>query len=160
MAVRQFALSRLRRGQVPSPVRRSNAPLFFSWNRQPEHRRLSLSRDVHPTHVFRVRQIKRLAMFTAINFSVRSPLSRHVSATLLYNIVHVVPAFQVAAAQFSLGILFVAGTLSLFFDLYLVIGKLRHRYHIARGQRFPLIPHGPPLTPMQLRSFYSKRQSC
>src|ERR1700730_9354543 len=57
--------------------------LFLRRNRQPEDRKLSLPRNIHPLRIFRTRQIQRLAKFAAIHFSVNSPSLLRASALLL-----------------------------------------------------------------------------
>src|SRR5438094_2241151 len=112
----------------------ANAPLSFARNRQPKHRRLSLPRNIHPANVVGMRQVQGLAMLAPVNFGIGSPLPRNIPATLLHDIGHVIPTLQVSPAKLPSGVLFVAGTLSLFFHFHFVIGKLWRRYHVSSGQ--------------------------
>jgi hypothetical protein len=95
----------------------------FRWQRQPEDRNHSLSRDIH----FRfhgIRQIKRLAVFTTVDFGVWSPGFFGVPAGLLDYVFGIEPAFQMAAAELALLIFLVTGTLSRLLDFDLVMRKL------------------------------------
>src|SRR5581483_5497386 len=114
--------------------RSSTSLLFFTRQGQSEDRHLSRPSHVDAVHVIRIRQIKSLAELAAINFGVRSPRLLDVAALLLQHVGHVIPAFQMAAAELAFRILLVAGALSGFLDFDLVIGKLL-RYEILRGYR-------------------------
>jgi len=79
-------------------------------------------------------------MFAAVHFGIRTPGFFHVPALLLENVSHIEPALEMAAAEFSLGVLFIASTLPRLLDLYFVMGKLRGSlctgtYSFACGQR-------------------------
>ena len=71
-----------------------------------------------------MRQVKRLAMLAAIHFRTGSPGFLGVAAGLLYNVGGIKPALEMASAEFTLGILFVAGTLPGLLDFHLVMRKL------------------------------------
>src|SRR5437588_1703493 len=94
-------------------------------NRQPEHRNLPLSCHIDALHVFRVGQVQGLAIFAAIDFGVRSPGFGYVATFLLEHVSHVEPALEMPAAELSLCVLLIAGTLPHFLYFYFVMGKLR-----------------------------------
>ena len=75
---------------------------FFRWNGQTKHRELPYAADVHSTCVFRVRQIKRLAKFAAIDFRIGSPRFLHASALSLEHIGRIEPAFKWPPQNFPL----------------------------------------------------------
>src|SRR6266853_7026929 len=99
---------------------------FFRGNNKTENRILPGARDVHPTRIFGIRQIERLTKFAAINFGVRSPGFRHITAFLFEHVGGVEPALQMSAAELALFVFLVAGTLSRLLDLYFVVRKLRN----------------------------------
>src|SRR6266550_781325 len=92
--------------------------------REAEHRELPLARDVQTDWRFRVRKVQRLAMLAAVHFSILSPSLRHVAARLFDRVGHVIPAFEMSAAEFAFGIELIAGALSRFLDSDFVMGKL------------------------------------
>src|SRR5271156_4867947 len=65
-------------------------------------------------------------MFAAIDFGVLAPGFFNVAAGLLGGVGGVEPSLQVAAAEFSFFVFFVAGALSGLLDLHLVVRKLRN----------------------------------
>ena len=93
-------------------------------DREAEHRELPLARDVQTAWRFRVRKVQRLAMLAAVHFSILSPSLRHVAARLFDRVGHVIPAFEMSAAEFAFGIQLIAGALSRFLDFDFVMGKL------------------------------------
>src|ERR1700720_3505165 len=93
-------------------------------DRQSEHRKLPLTGDVQTAGRFRIGQIQRLAMLAAINFRIRAPSLRYIAACLFHNVGHVIPAFEMSAAEFAFGIRLIAGALARFLDFDFVMGKL------------------------------------
>src|ERR1700757_2572633 len=83
---------------------------FFRRQRQPEHRDHSLSGDIH-FRLRRIGQVKRLAVFAAVNFGAGSPRFFGIAARLLEDVRGIEPALQMAAAELSLFVLLVAGAL-------------------------------------------------
>jgi len=64
-------------------------------------------------------------MFAAVDLSVRSPGLCNVAAGLFNHVSPVRPAFQMAAAEFSLFVFFVAGALSRLLGLDFMMRELR-----------------------------------
>src|ERR1700758_2351871 len=93
--------------------------------RQSKYRNLALPRNIDAPYVIGVGQVQSLAIFAAIYLGLRSPGFGNVAAFLLENVRHVVPALEMSAAEFSLRIFFVAGTLPRFLQFHFVIRKLR-----------------------------------
>ena len=129
-------------GTGASPVQPSKArrALLLRRHRQPENRNLPRPRDIQPSRLFRIRQIKCLAMFAAIDFGIASPSLLHIPASLLEHIGCVEPAFEMPAAELAFLILFVASPLPRLLDFDLVPGELRRSlcprgYGSASGQR-------------------------
>jgi len=99
--------------------------LVLRRQRQPEHRNLSLSGDVH--HCFGgIRQIERLAVLAAIDFGIAAPGFFRVAAGLFQHIGGVEPALQMAAARFAFFVFFVAGALPRLLDFDFMMRELRH----------------------------------
>src|SRR5215471_8423935 len=101
------------------------SPLALPRHGESEYRNLSLARDVDSADIRIVGQVESFAVLAAIDLSFRSPGFLHVAARLLLNVIGVVPALQVAAADLPLRILLVAGALPDFLDFHFVVGKLR-----------------------------------
>src|SRR6266699_3689098 len=93
-------------------------------DREAEHRELPLARDVQTDWRFRVRKVQRLAMLAAVHFSILSPSLRRVAARLFDRVGHVIPAFEMSAAEFAFGVQLIAGALACFLDFDFVMGKL------------------------------------
>src|ERR1019366_4926587 len=101
--------------------------LFLGHNGQAKDGKLSYAAHVDTAGVLGTGQVERLAKFTAIDFGIGSPSFLHAAALLLEHIDRVEPALQVPAAEFSLVVFLVAGTLARFLDLNFVFGKLQKR---------------------------------
>src|ERR1041384_2832342 len=86
---------------------------------------LSAAGDIDSARVIGVRQVERLAVLTAIDLSIFAPSLLDVATRLLDHIRRIEPALQMAAAQLSLLVLLIAGTLQGLLQLHLVLGKLR-----------------------------------
>ena len=120
---------RLSPGNLPtlksdsSPLIAHRSLLLFRRQRQSEHGNHSLAGNVDLGFVG-IGQVERLAIFAAIDFGVRSPSLLDVAALALNHVLRIEPAFQMAAAELALFVLFVAGTLSGLLDLHFVMGKL------------------------------------
>ncbi len=71
-----------------------------------------LPRHIQPAHTVRIGQIKRFAVFAAIDFGVSSPGFFCVAASLFDHVGGVEPALQVSTAEFAFGVFLVAGALS------------------------------------------------
>ena len=99
--------------------------LLLRRNCQPKNRNLPRPRHIQTTRLFRIRQIKCLAMFAAIDFCIASPSLLHISASLLEHIGCVEPAFEMPTAKLAFLILLVASPLSRLLDFDLVLGELR-----------------------------------
>src|SRR5579863_9920285 len=99
--------------------------LLLRRNCQPKNRNLPRPRHIQTTRLFRIRQIKCLAMFAAIDFGIASPSLLHISASLLEHIGCVKPAFEMPTAKLAFLILLVASPLSRLLDFDLVLGELR-----------------------------------
>src|SRR5438034_2156873 len=93
-------------------------------DRQPKHRELPFSGHVQSARRLRVREIQRLAMLAAVHFRILSPSLRHIAARLFDGVGHVIPAFEMSAAEFAFGIQLIAGALSRFLDFDFVMRKL------------------------------------
>jgi hypothetical protein len=125
---------------VSSVVTALDLPLLFRRNCQPKNRNLPRPRHIQTTRFFRIRQIKCLAMFAAIDFGIASPSLLHIPASLLQHIGRIEPAFEMPAAELAFLILLVASPLSRLLDFDLVLGELRRSlcprdYDSASGQR-------------------------
>ena len=99
------------------------ALFFFRRQSQAEHGNPAFPGNID-FRVFRTGQIQRLAMLAAVHFSILSPSLRHVAARLFDRVGHVIPAFEMSAAEFAFGIQLIAGALSRFLDFDFVMGKL------------------------------------
>jgi len=106
--------------------------LLFRRQGQPEHRNHSLPGNIHLGFRW-IRQIKRLAVFAAVDFRIPSPGFFGVAAGLLDHVSPVGPALQMAAAELAFLVLLVAGALPVLFDLDLVMGKLRRSLRARSG---------------------------
>src|SRR5215468_4060026 len=107
-------------GYFPNPLL-----LFLGRNRQPEHRQLALTRHVHAPRLMLIGQVQRPAVLAPIDFHVRTPGFLDAAALLFGGVRHIKPSLQMATAELSLVVLFVAGSLTWFLNLDLVLGKLR-----------------------------------
>src|ERR1700758_1114972 len=92
---------------------------------QSEYRNLSQASNIDALRVLRVGQVQGLTVFAPIDLGVRAPGLRHIATFLLEHVGHVVPPFQMTAAELALGVLFITRTLPQFLQFYFVIGKLR-----------------------------------
>ena len=106
--------------------------LLFRRQRQPEDGYHALARDVG-RGLPRRGQVERLAMFAAIDLSLRSPGFFSIAAGLLDYVLAVEPALQMAAAEFSFFVLLVAGALPCLLDLDLMVGELRNILRARSG---------------------------
>jgi hypothetical protein len=94
-------------------------------------------------------------MLATIDLGVWSPSFFRVATGLFDHIRGIEPALQVSAAEFALGVVFVAGALSRLLDLHFVMGKLRRSSHGlggSQGLSSSLRPRAAGFTD----SFYSK----
>src|SRR5207248_3113525 len=66
-----------------------------------------------------------LAVLAAVNFGVLAPSLLYIAGGLLLHVVHVVPAFQVPAAEFAFGVLLIASALPWLFNFNFVVRQLR-----------------------------------
>ena len=80
--------------------------------------------------VFRAGQIQRLAMLAAVDFGVLAPSFLGVTTGLFDYIRSVEPTLQMSAAELAFLVLLVAGTLSHFLNLDLVLWKLRRSLRV------------------------------
>src|ERR1019366_244091 len=84
-------------------------------------------------------------MFAAVNFAVVTVGLLRVPATLLHHIHRVIPALQVSAAEFSLVVLFVAGTLQRLLVFHFVVCQLGWGIvWLVRHDSGQNLRHGPP----------------
>src|SRR5271166_5448957 len=90
-----------------------------------EHRQLAHTCDVLAARFFFRRQVKSLAVLTAINLTIVAVRPAHVGAALLHHVGRVEPPFQMAATQLALLVLFVAGALEGLLVLDFMLGQLR-----------------------------------
>jgi len=134
--------------------------LLFRRHRQPKNRNLPRPRHIQSTRLFRIRQIKCLAMFAAIDFGIASPSLLHIPASLLEHIGCVEPAFEMPAAELAFLILLVASPLPRLLDFDLVLGELRRslcpRGYACRQKVHPS-SSGPCRRQIELRTSHSTR---
>ena len=97
---------------------------WLGWQRETEIGDLSLAGDVFSLRIFRIRQVQRLAMLAAVNFRVRTKSLLHITAFAFHNVFAVIPALQVAAAEFTFRVVFIAGALIRFLDFQFVAWQL------------------------------------
>jgi len=131
------------------------ASLFFWTYRQTEHRRLSLPRHIQATHSVGIGQIKRLAVFATVDFSVRSPGPFCVATSLFHDVCAIEPALEVPTTEFPFGIFLIARALTWLLKFDLVMREL-WRNDGGRGQEDVLVAAANNAAGFTL-SFYSKR---
>ncbi len=73
-------------------------------------------------------------MLAAIHFGIRAPGLFGIAASLFDDIRGVKPSLEMAAAEFSLGVFFIAGALPRLLEFHFVVRKLRGS-DCGRGQR-------------------------
>jgi hypothetical protein len=144
------------------PAEQSSAVHFVLLLRrhcQPENRNLSRPRHIQTTRLLRIRQIKRLAMFAAIDFGIAPPRLLHIPARLLEHIGCVEPAFEMPTTELAFLILLIAGPLSRLLDFDLVLGELRSSLCARRyGGRQKVHPGSSgPCRRIRLRTLHSTR---
>lgn len=118
-----------------------NSELRLSGQRKTEYRNLSLSSNILSGCLIRIWQVERLAVLTAINFSLFPPGFFNISTSLFDHVIGVKPPLQMSTAELSFFVLLITRTLIELLDLYFVFGKLRNLRHGAgrSGQRVDLV---------------------
>src|SRR6266571_4746576 len=92
--------------------------------RQTEVGDLSLAGDIFALWVLRIRQVQCFAMLAAVDLRVRTESLLHITAFAFHNVFAVIPALQVAAAEFTFHVVFIAGALIRFLDFQFVVRQL------------------------------------
>src|SRR6202046_3797327 len=100
--------------------------LIFRRQGQPEHRNHSLAGDID-FRFLGIRQVKRLAVLAAVDFSIRSPGFFGVAASLLDHVLRIKPALQMSPTKLAFFVFLVTGALSRLLGLDLMMRKLRSR---------------------------------
>lgn len=91
---------------------------------QSKYRDTPPSGDVQPAWILRIRQVKRLAMFAAIDFGVAPPSLFDITTLPLQHIGQVKPPFQMPATRLAFFVFLVAGALPRRFNFYFVMREL------------------------------------